>query len=90
MAGQAHTSRDEVVEFSEIKSTQAELHGHVSMLIKTFKIGEGWDHVERMRETMINNTLAVCPLYLLYKDHKGWDVSKGSVPPDLLQVGTVG
>ena len=77
MAGQAHTSRDEVVEFSEIKSTQAELHG----LIKTFKIGEGWDHVERMRETMINNSLAVCPLYLLYKDHKGWDVSKGPVPP---------
>ena len=80
-AGQAHTSKDEVVEFSEIKSTQVELNGHVSMLIKTFKIGEGWDHVERMRETMINNSLAVCPLYLLFKDHKGWDQSKGPVPP---------
>ena len=69
------------MEFSEIKSTQVELNGHVSMLIKTFKIGEGWDHVERMRETMINNSQAVCPLYLLFKDHKGWDQSKGPVPP---------
>ena len=81
LAGQAHTNKDEVVPFSIVKSTQTELNGHVSMLIKTFKIGEEWNHGDRMRETMINNSLAVCPLYLLYKDHKGWDRSKGPIPP---------
>ena len=81
LAGQAHTNKDEMVDFSKVKSTQAELNGHVSMLVKTFKIGDNWNHGERMRETVINHSLAVCPMYLLYKDHKGWDISKGPIPP---------
>ena len=30
---------------------------------------------------MINQGQALCPLYLLFKDHKGWHWSKGGAPP---------
>ena len=50
------------------------------MLIKCFKIGAYWDHGYRVRETMMGNNQALCPLSLLYKDHKGWSPSKGTVP----------
>ena len=29
----------------------------------------------------MNNSLSLCPLYLLYEDHKGWTCEKGPVPP---------
>ena len=87
LAGQAHTKKDEVITLSKVKSTQTELNGHVSMLMKVFRIGAEWGHTERFRETMLTNSMAVCPLYLLYKDHKGWDLSKGPVPPTRPVVG---
>ena len=37
--------------------------------------------MERIRETMLNSSLSLCPLYLTYKDHKGWSWSKGTPPP---------
>ena len=30
---------------------------------------------------MLGEGLSVCPITLLFKDHKGWDNSQGSVPP---------
>ena len=81
LAGQAHTKKDEEVPFSEVVRTQKELNGNVSMLLKIFKVGKNWQHEDRMRETMLNNSLALCPMYLLFKDHKGWDIKKGPVPP---------
>ena len=81
LAGSAHTKKDEEVSPEIVKSTQTELNGNVSMLIKTFKIGAEWGHSDRIRETMLNNSLSLCPLYLLYKDHKGWTWEKGPVPP---------
>ena len=30
---------------------------------------------------MINNSLSVSPLYLLFKDHKNWSWALGTVPP---------
>merc|ERR1711942_341518 len=57
------------------------LNGHTSMLIKCFKIGAYWKHGDRVRETMMGEGQAVCPLSLLYKDHKGWSASMGSPPP---------
>ena len=54
MAGLAHTKKDVVVPFSEIKSTQTGLNGNVSMMSKIFKLGAEWNHGERMRESMVN------------------------------------
>ena len=80
-AGMKHCMKDEEVTQDVVKVTQHELNGHVSMLAKTFKLGQTWDQVERVRETLINGSMAVCPMYLLYKDHKGWKWEDGGVPP---------
>ena len=54
-----HSSKNKVVPFSKIKYTKAEIIGHASMLVKTFKIDEEWNHVECITQTMINNSLAM-------------------------------
>ena len=80
-AGLSHTGGDRVVTWEDMKSAQREVNGHISMLIKVFKIGKNWSHGERIRESMLGDSRETCPIHLLYKDHKGWDPSKGGVPP---------
>ena len=80
-AGLGHAKNDKVVTWKEVKESQHELNGHMSMLIKCFRIGAYWDHGWRVKETMMGNNQALCPLSLLYKDHKGWSPGKGTVPP---------
>ena len=72
-AGLKHTLKDKLVGWQEIKDSQKELNGHVSMLIKSFRIGSRWDHGARVRETTMGEGLSICPMSLLFKDHKGWD-----------------
>ena len=81
VAGAVHTKKDLLVNNEVVKETQSILNGNVSMLLKVFNVGKNWNHVDRCRETMINLSMVVCPLYLLYKDHKGWSLNKGPVPP---------
>ena len=38
-------------------------------------------NVDRVRETMLGEGLSVCPITLLFKDHKGWTNAMESVPP---------
>ena len=72
-AGQVHTEKDEEIDLNDLKNNQKRLNGHTSMLIKVFQIGKDWNHEERMRESMLSNSLSTCPLWLLYKCHKGID-----------------
>ena len=51
------------------------------MCIKIFKIGYGWNQVDRIRETMMGEGCSTCPVTLLFKDHKKWDGGSGLVPP---------
>ena len=51
------------------------------MLCKVFKIGESQKHKDRIRSLKITLSLSVAPLYLLFKDHKGWSLETGSAPP---------
>ena len=44
-------------------------------------VGAAWGHEDRTRATKITHSLSVAPLYLLYKDHKGWTVDMGGSPP---------
>ena len=56
-AGEIHTRKDEEVDMETIVKTQTELNGNVSMMIKFFKIGHLWNHVDRVRKTMSNKRL---------------------------------
>ena len=80
-AGTKHVKNDVIVGWEELKRAQSELNGHVAMLCKVFKIGQSWNHEDRIREKMLGEGLTVCPVSLLYKDHKGWDNKSGTVPP---------
>ena len=51
------------------------------MLIKYFNTGQDWNHADRFRESMMGDSLTVCPLWLLYKCHKGWTCELGTPPP---------
>ena len=80
-AGRKHTLKDKEVDFSFVKKNQRILNAHCSMLIKILLIGKNWDHESRIRETYITNSMNVCPFYLLFKDHKGWEGHMGGPPP---------
>ena len=80
-AGNKHTIKDEEVEPEIVVKTQTELNGNMSMLAKFFKMGSLWNHVGRVRKNIINHSLALCPMYLTYKDHKGWTGEDNSPPP---------
>ena len=86
-AGLKHTLKDKEVSWQDIKESQRELNGHVSMMVKIFKIGGYWKHGQRVRETTMGEGLSICPMSLLYKDHKGWSPGGGSVPPTRPVVG---
>ena len=70
-----------IVGWDKLKESQKELNGHVSMMLKIFKVGDRWEHSDRIRESMLGDSLTVCPITLLYKDHKGWDMKMGTIPP---------
>ena len=79
--GQKHTNGDPKVGWEDLKGAQSELNGHTSMMVKIFGIGKAWNHTSRVRETMLGESLATCPLSLLYKDHKGWSKEMRTCPP---------
>ena len=58
-AGQSHVKEDKEVDWSYLKNAQRELNGHAAMWIKVFRIGKNWNHVARVRETMIGDSLAI-------------------------------
>ena len=70
-----------------VKDSQKELNGHVSMILKIFKVGKYWDHSQRIRETTMGEGLSIGPLSLLFKDHKGWSPTEGTAPPTRPVVG---
>ena len=80
-SGNKHVKGDLVVGWDDLKEAQTRLNGHVAMMVKIFKIGKNWEHEDRIRETMMGESLSVCPVSLLYKDHKGWKNGSGTIPP---------
>ena len=80
-AGEVHVKDDKKMGTENLKKNQRHLNGHVSMLLKFFGAGADWSHQQRLRESMLNEGISVCPLWLLYKCHKGWTSSSGKLPP---------
>ena len=80
-AGKKHTEKDQEVDMDIVKAIEHQLNGHMSMLLKIFMVGANWGHEDRVRATKIIHSLSVAPLYLLYKDHKGWTLEMGGAPP---------
>ena len=89
--GEVHTAGDEEVGLGELRSNQRVLNGHVSMLLKIFQVGQDTGHVQRWRESMLSAGQEACPLWLLFKCHKGWCADKrGVLPTRLVMRGNAG
>ena len=80
-AGSKHVRKDQEVNLPFVKQNQDILNGHCSMWLKIFLVGRNWGHEDRHRETKLNHSLCVSPLYLLFKDHKGWSFGMPGEPP---------
>ena len=80
-AGEVHTTKDTEVSLEFLINTQRKINGHLSMLLKTFMVGQHHDHYQRIRNIKITQSLSVAPLYILFKDHKGWTIETGKPPP---------
>ena len=76
--GEEHTKNDKEISEEKLKVIQRKHNGHVSMWLKMGKTGENWHHEERFRESCINHSCCVSPLWLLLKDHK--KVNPGELP----------
>ena len=80
-AGMVHVNDDEEVGIEERKANQKIVNGTVSMLLKVFRVGSNCRHESRWMESMISQSLEACTLWLLFKDHKLWESSRGTPPP---------
>ena len=49
-AGEVHTSKDSEVDLDFLIKNQRKINGHISMLLKTFLVGESHGHWERIRQ----------------------------------------
>ena len=80
-AGRVHTEKDVEVDLKFLQENQRRINGYLSMLIKIFNIGDAHNHYDRIRSLKLTMSLSVAPLYLLFKDHKGWSLETGTAPP---------
>ena len=80
-AGETHMKEDKEMTVDDLRKKQKHLNGHVSMILKVIGTGENWEHQQSLRESMINEGISVCPLWILYKCHKGWTAESGKVLP---------
>ena len=76
-----YVAKDKEVGMEFLMKNQRRLNSHMSMILKTFNVGASWNHQARIRATKLTHSLSVAPLYLLYKDRKGWTVDTGGPPP---------
>ena len=82
-AGHKHTKGDKEVDLEFVNNNERMVNGHCSMWMKTFNVGKNWKQEDRNREVKINHSLAVAPLKLMYKDHKGWTGHMGGPAPSM-------
>ena len=73
-AGAVHTSKDRKIDLDEQGEIERALNGHMRWWNVIWGQGEGWNQESRCLANLLNHGLGACPMTLLVKDHKSWDV----------------
>ena len=73
-AGQVHTSKDRKVDLEEQRDIERALNGHMRWWNEIWGQGGGWNQESRCLANLLNHGLGACPMTLLVKDHKSWDL----------------
>ena len=89
-AGKIHTQKDLEVEIEDAEEIQRILNGNMRWLAKAVNLSIDWDQEERALKNLLNHGLAVCPMTLLIKDHKVWDITKDAPPSRSVMGGNKG
>ena len=82
--GAVHTDKDTIIDDNEVRRIQRLHNGHTAMWIRMSNMGQDWNHEYRIRESCLQHTCTVPPMYLLVKERKG--KRERSLPPDQLLV----
>ena len=80
-SGEQHLKNTTEVDLGFAETNQSILNGNVEWWAGILNIGEHWDQKERCRRNLLNQGLAICPMRILYKDHKVWSMDLGTPPP---------
>ena len=73
-AGNVHASKDRKVNIEEQAEIERALNGHMRWWNVIWSQGESWSQESRCLANLLNHGLGACPMTLLVKDHKIWDV----------------
>ena len=85
-AGEEHTKNDAEVGLETLKESQSEVNGHAAMLLKICKVGKYWNHIERIRETMLGKIYPPAQYDSFLRTTKGGIMKvERNLPLDMLQ-----
>ena len=80
-SGKSHTRGDVIVGCDKLKDSQKELNGHVSMMLKIFKVGDRWEHSDRIREsTYVKGQSYSVPNHIIIQGPQGVEHEDGDHP----------
>ena len=73
-AGNVHTNKDRKIGLDEQGEVERALNGHMRWWNSIWSLGSNWKQEERCLKNLLNHGLGACPMTLLVKDHKTWDL----------------
>ena len=85
--GEPHLKDTTEIGLGFLRTNQSILNGHMSWWAAILNLGANWNQEDRCKANLLNHGLSVCPMRLLYKDHKYWTTDLGVPPPTRSIVG---
>lgn len=76
--GEAYCGNDKNIMWDKVEEIKKKVNCHTSMWVKITGACKNWNQIDRVRETLINHSNMVPPMYLLLKDYK--KIIEGELP----------
>ena len=78
-AGTVHTCKDQEITRKVSENIEMHINGHMRWWASISNLSAEWNQQDRAVRNLLNHGLAVCPMTLLIKDHKHFEI--GDTPP---------
>lgn len=79
-SGHVHTSRDKIINWSDIRYLQSQVSSHMWWLSRIIGYSKDTGQ-QRMNRNILGSTVEVSEMVLLVKDHKEWSPTSGAPVP---------
>ena len=88
-AGTVHTCKDQEIIRKVSENIEMHINGHMRWWASISNLSADWNQQDRAVRNLLNHGLAVCPMALLIKDYKHFEI--GDTPPSRsVMAGNVG